>query len=336
MDYHRTLHRTFEAGDRPTLRIANRSGEISVIGEDRTDIELVAQFTASADSEAEGERRLDAMQLPISEEDGVVEIGPPDFGDAAASGDAGIRIFGIRVGLALSGGFRGDMQVRVPRKCRLEAHERSGRLRVTGVEESVRVETRSGRTELSSIGGDVHFEGRSGAVEVRAVTGDLRAEVRSGRIEVEGVIGDVELRTRSGRIQVRDVEGRVVAQSHTGRVRVEDVNGPLTLSASTGAVEYRGRIVHTSSFDVARGTVRLAVTQDSSFFLDAETERGTVTADLPVNYMERPPEDAPTVRVRTGRGTVRIVAASLALIASPALIGAWQLWASGGGLPGLA
>lgn len=331
MDYHRTTHRTFEVPERPTLRVMHRSGEVSIVGEDREDIDVVAQFTAPADNESDGERRLDAMKLPMRESGGTVEIGPPEF-DEAGGNDAAIRIFGIRVGLVLPGrGLRIDLQIRVPRHCRVEAHQRSGRLRLSGVHEDIVVETRSGRTELSDLRGSVQFEGRSGAVEVRAVEGDVNISVRSGRVEVEKVTGDVDVVSRSGRLEVRNVTGRVRARARTGRIRVGDVDGPLELSATTGAIEYRGRITHAASIDVTTGAIRLAVTPDSSFFVDAETQTGKISADLPVGFMERPPEDAPTVRIRARTGAIRIVAAALGVIALPGILGAWQLWAASGG-----
>ena len=131
------------------------------------------------------------------------------------------------------------------------------------------------------------------------------------------------------------LHGRVLARARTGRIRVSDVDGPLELSATTGAIEYRGRIAHPAKIDVTTGAIRLAVTPDSSFFVDAKTQSGKISADLPVGFMERPPKDAPTVRIRARTGAIRIVAAALGVIALPGILGAWQLWAASGGGAGL-
>ena len=167
------------------------------------------------------------------------------------------------------------------------------------------------------------------------VGGGGAATVGSGRGEVENATGEVDGGSRSGRLEGRNVTGRVLARARTGRIRVSDVDGPLELSATTGAIEYRGRIAHPANFDVTTGAIRLAVTPDSSFFVDAKTQSGKISADLPVGFMERPPKDAPTVRIRARTGAIRIVAAALGVIALPGILGAWQLWAASGGGAGL-
>ncbi len=78
--------------------------------------------------------------------------------------------------------------------------------------------------------------------------------------------------------------------------------------SASGSVEFRGRVAQPISMEVTAGSVRLAVSRDSGFFLDAESRAGSVRSELPVGYLERPPKDAPTVRVRTQSGTIRVVA----------------------------
>jgi hypothetical protein len=308
VQYYRTIERSFAVAGQSALSIANRSGELTVIGEDREDIAIAIQLAVSADSEREGRQQLDAMEVPMQESGGHVQVGPPSA-EAAGKGMSGtVTIFGIRVGIGAPD-TRLDMVARVPRRCLTSAEHRSGPLRITGIHADVTAQSQAGRCEIAEIDGSLRLDSRSGTVEVRAVTGDVSIDSRSGRVEVEDIGGHAQVRSRSGSVSVRDVEGAARIESRSGRVQVEDVRGPVAARAHSGAFEYRGRIAQPMDIDVYSGAVRLAVTRDSAFYMDAETHVGSIRSELPVDYLSRPPEDAPTVRVRTHAGAIRIVTA---------------------------
>jgi len=307
VQYYRNIERTFPAQDSKRLRIANRSGELTVIGEDRQDISLSLQVAVDADNEREGERLLDSIHVPMAAAGGGVEVGPPEFEERRGT----VVVLGLRIGsLSLGGsGTRLNMVARVPRACAVTAEQRSGPLRVSGLQAGLRAESRNGHSEVTEVAGDVALETRSGTTEVRKVRGDLAVEARSGRLEVESVTGHTRLRSRNGNVLIRDIGGELEVESRSGRVQIDDVRGPVQVRAHSGAVEFRGRIQHPVDIEVHSGLVKLAVTRDSRFFMDAETHVGSIRSELPVDYLERPPEDAPVVRVRTHAGAVRIVTA---------------------------
>ncbi len=307
MQYYRTIERTFPPEDSKRLRISNRSGEMTVLGEDREDIALTVQLAVDADGEREGERRLDAIAIPLAHAGGGVEVGPPEFEDRRST----VTVLGLKIGsLNLGGaGTRVNMVARVPRSCVVTAEQRSGPLRVSGLHAGLRAESRAGHSEVAEMSGDIVLETRSGTTEVRKVDGDLTVEARSGRLEVESVTGETRLRSRSGNVLVRDIGGLLSVESRSGRVQMEDVRGPVEVRAHSGAVEFRGRIQHPVDIEVHSGLVKLAVTRDSQFFMDAETHVGSIRSELPVDYLDEPPAEAPVVRVRTHAGAVRIVTA---------------------------
>jgi hypothetical protein len=305
MQYYRTIERTFRAGERPSLKASNRRGELVIVGEDREDIAFTAQLAVQADSEREGNDQLDRIQIPMNEVDGRVEIGPPLYDETSFGG---VTLFGFRVPMTLGFGTRVDMQVRVPRRCAVDVVHRSGALRISGLHGATKAENRTGHAEIRDIQGDVRLDSRSGGVEVQDVRGNVEIDSRSGKVEIEDIAGTLRLVSRSGSVTVRKVTGRVSVQGRSGRLRLEDVTGPVELTAQAGAVEYRGRVQAPITIDVTSGSVRLAVSRDSAFYMDAESRIGSVRSELPVGYLERPPEDAPTVRVRTQTGSIRVVA----------------------------
>lgn len=303
MQYYRTLDRTFPTRPGSRLRIANRSGELTVIGEDREDISIAIQLSVDAENQREGDARIDAIHIPIAETDGDVEIGPPEYDESGG----GVVLLGIRIGIG-RGAPSINMVARVPRSCAVEAEQRSGPLRISGLGSGLRAESRAGQSQVSDVQGDVVFESRSGTTEIRKIEGDLEVGSRSGRLEIEDVQGHLTLRSRSGSVIVRDVTGELTLDGRSGRIQLEDVRGPVHVRSRAGSVELRGRIQWPVDIEIQSGSVKLAVTRDSAFFMDAETQHGSIRSELPVDYLDRPPAEAPTVRVRTQSGAVRVVA----------------------------
>ena len=277
MEYARTVERQFSAGAEAQLRIVNRRGSLEVRGEDRADIEFSAILRVSAGSEQEADRLFDAVGLPMSDHEGTVEIGPPDFDDFDG-------LFGAR----LRRTPRLEMVAVVPRGCDVHASNRAGSISVRGVRATVDVDGRTGRVDVRDIDGEVTAETRTGSIRLTSVRGAVRAETRTGGVEVEDIDGDVTLSTR------------------TGGIKLENIDGAIEVHSRTGGVRCRGPIAHPVDISVNTGAIRLAVPRDSSFFLDAESRSGSVRSDLEVNTASEPDADAPTVRLKTDRGAIRV------------------------------
>ena len=303
MEYTRTLERSFNLEDGALLRVANRRGELVVRGEERDDIAVTAQIRVNAMTRDEADDRFGVFELPMSQSGRTVEVGPPRYDEPHPT-----VLFGISLSRFMKGP-RLDLVIRVPRTIEVEAEASSGLIRVEGIQGRCRIAGKRTKIEASDLEGDVRIEGQTGRVEVRRVRGSLEVEVRSGKISVKEIVGPVRLHTSTGEVRVRDVQGDCTIETRAGKLSVEDVEGTMKLSTTIGSVSYRGRIAHDIDLTVRTGSVQLAVTQDSAFFIDAESRTGSVSADLPVNFLEEPPADAATVRVRVGTGSIQIVPA---------------------------
>ncbi len=152
----------------------------------------------------------------------------------------------------------------------------------------------------------VEIETRTGNVEARSVRGNLSAHTRTGKVAVEDVTGDVILRSRTSTIRVARVGGLLQC---TTRVRVQESPGAFELKPGTGRVEYAGLVANPGSIEARNGSIRLAVAPDSAFFVDALAKHGRVSSELDVREMQEPSEGAPTIRLRTETGSIRIVPA---------------------------
>lgn len=325
MEYTRNFEQTFDVGSGPLLRIANTRGELTIRGSDRSDILFSSRLRVDADSRDAAEERFDAVDLPIEQRDDTVEIGPPEFAEVDT-----IRVWGFSIPAAWRGP-RMDMVVEVPRSCRIEADLRTGSARVEGINAEVCLHGRTGRLRVAEIEGELTVEARTGRIEVRSIRGNVRVETRTGRVDVEDVTGDATISTRTGAVRARGVGGALHCRTRTGAIRVVDCDGPFDLATTTGVVEYRGDITHDGTIEVRTGRITLGVKRGASFFIDASSDRGSVRSELDVDDLREPVADAPTVRLHTSRGSIRVVPAVLAALcagAMPALAALAPLGAS--------
>lgn len=309
MEYTRTIQRTFEVGATPLLRVSNMRGQTDIRGEDRDNIEFTAQLRVNADSERDAGELFDAADFPVHQSGDTVEIGPLTSGaDGPDAARRSVRIFGLHIPVG-SNTPKMDIRVSVPRRCEVVAASRTGTLRIEGVHANVRAEGRTGRTLIADIEGDLEVDTRTGRVEIRSVRGTVRAATRTGRLAVQDIDGDTSVEVRTGAVSIRRVHGRLQCTTRTGSVRASDCEGPFDISTTTGTVIYEGCITSDGSIEVRTGGIRLAVTPDAAFFVDAQSDRGSVRSEIDIDDRHEPGPDAPTVRLRTRTGSIRIVPA---------------------------
>lgn len=287
MEYTHTIERKFAGAEGLTLLIANRHGRIEVRGEDRSDVAFTATLRARAETDDHAEELFEALDLPMSDHDGTIEIGPPEFFDDDAD-DFGLIESWLR---GRRDRVRIDMIALVPAACVVDASNRSGSIAVTGTRGAIDATTRAGAVSVSDADGDVHVETRAGALNLRPIRGSVSAETRDGSITAERIEGSLELSSRSGAF------------------RLQDVDGPVSVRGRSGSVRYHGRVAHSVDVLLRTGAIQLSVTPDSSFFLDAESGRGSVWSEFDVDAARDADAAVPTVRLRTSRGSINVVPA---------------------------
>jgi DUF4097 and DUF4098 domain-containing protein YvlB len=206
-------------------------------------------------------------------------------------------------------GARVDYNIRVPSQTAVRVLSRSGRIGVSGTVGRAHVESGSGRVTLQDITGDVNAVSRSGAMSIERVEGNVTVEARSGRLELRRVSGNTAVQSRSGVIDLREIDGDIEARAHTGSITIERPGGGVYARAHTGAIRFSGKIEGDVALSAQTGTISMAVDPQQGFFLDAESDTGTVRSDLPPRRggSGAPPEGGPKVRLRTHTGSIRLV-----------------------------
>ena len=282
MDYIRTLTRDIDVGGRLELSIENRSGAISVRGDDTNTVHLEVTAHLWAEDEDEADDQLELIARGVRYEGQRLTIRAP-------------ALLRPRPFLFFARSPRIEYQLVVPRSCAASIVSRSGRADAEGISGPLELAARSGKGGCArEIGGDVRVNSTSGSTQLESIAGSVSIESRSGSVRVAGCKGACTIAARSGSIQIEDVGGNLDAETRSGSASISGAGGSLKMLTRSGSVRYEGQVCGAFNIEVWSGSIRLAVESDSVFFLDAESAHGAVRSDLPMRS-KRPPR----------RGTLR-------------------------------
>ena len=217
------------------LRVTASSGDVTVIAEERSDVEA-----------PEG-ARVEARPAEAASEEQI----PAERRRRKRRGLRALRRLVVR---AIRGrrrrmhGPRGpsleirsprggsdDLEIRCPTGIAISVGTISGDVRLVG---------NFGATRIATASGDISVD-RADALDVRSVSGDLEVEACSGRCRLHTKSGDIEART-TGPAEADTVSGGVTLHRTAGGVTVRTVSGDVELGTDgTEAVTIRtvsGRI----------------------------------------------------------------------------------------------
>ena len=280
----------------------NRAGDLVIVGEERDDVLVTAQITVDAENERDGRARLAVVRLPIAGSKDALVIGPPELPRDEPPLVHVLRHLGINKGTQIA------IRIAVPMDVMVRAVQRAGSVRVSGIRAAAEVEVYAGAAQVSDMGGHVRVATRLGSAMLSDIRGDVMVDSRAGRVQAERVGGALRVTARRGTVIARDVAGAVDVDARGGKVVLEDIRGAARVRTRAGSVEWRGKISAPVDFESRAGSLRLAGTPDSAFWVDAEAHAGSVRSELPVDYLRKPDATAPTVKLRAHAGAIRIVA----------------------------
>lgn len=297
MEYVRTVTRKFDTGERAVLHVESRSGSVVVEAHASPSVVIDATVRIWSNDARDLDDAVQLVEEAIEQDGHRVIVRAP-----ALPKNEHWSWFGGRRGSSV------DYVVRVPRQCAVRVLARSGSVRVTGTEGRVHVESGSGRVSIADIAGHVSLMSRSGGATIERVRGDVSAETRSGRLEARAISGVAELQARSGSIEARAIGGELRARTHTGSIVIADPGGAVKAQAHTGAVRFSGRVQGDCELRAHTGSIQMAVDPEYPFFIDAESEIGSVRSELPPRRGGAPPPSGgPKVRLRTHTGSIRLM-----------------------------
>lgn len=246
---------TFKVDDAAALDLTGIAGDIRVTGGGGNEIRIEATKRVRHRSADEAKRLLNELRVEMNNFNGRVEV--RSVYPRRGNGDRG---FSGRI----------DYVIAVPTGASVAVKSISGDVIVSGVRGEVRAET---------ISGDVSVDSAPNLSLAKTVSGDVTARDAGGATTmvlstVSGSVIASGLKVRT--LQAGSVSGNVrLSGTQVERVEAKSVSGNIDFDAP---LIKAGRYAFTSH----SGNVRIVLSGNTGFELDADTFSGSVRSDVPV------------------------------------------------------
>ena len=302
MEHVRTVTREFETGEEAVLHLEARSGSVIVEGRDTDRVTVDAVIHVWTDLSTEADDAAAVVERNMELDGNRVIVRAPSLRT-----DENRGLFAM-VGMRSS---RIDYHVRVPAETAVRVLSRSGAVQISRIAGLVHTEAMSGKVGVEDVRGDVAARTRSGQLIVERVIGNVSADARSGKVRIKAITGNVEVEARSGTLEIDEIGGGLRLSSSAGTVSTSHVGGRLQARLRAGSFRYRGRVCGDMDIEANAGSITLAVDPDYPFFIDAESNHGSVRSDLPPRRggSAAPADGGPKVTLRSKAGSIRLTRA---------------------------
>jgi putative adhesin len=256
--YEETDRKTLTLARATELELSNLSGDIVVLPGNGPDARIEYTRHGYGDTPEEARRQLGLLEVNLTT--GGDGRGQVSSRYVAATGDRGRRRIRSSV----------DYRVTAPPQTR------------------IRVKSMSGDVQISKIKGDLSLETLSGNINVDAGGRVSLAKTMSGDVVISGVTAEDPLvvQSMSGTVTLRSVKARYVdVNSVSGDVVVRDVVCERAeLQTLSGNVEYSGQLLRNGRYELKAhsGDIRLAVSGNTGFDVEANSFSGKIRTDLPI------------------------------------------------------
>jgi DUF4097 and DUF4098 domain-containing protein YvlB len=245
--------KTFKLGADGSLDLQTMAGDITVTRGSGADTTVEIVKVARGHDAAEAKSQLADVDVDVTEGAGRVQIKAryPN------------RMHG-NVDVTLS------FNVTAPTGIHVTANSMSGNIKITDIR---------GDLSANTLSGDVTI---SGAARVNG------AKTMSGTIEISDVKtdGGLEASTMSGDVRLRHVSARrITGGTVSGDVRLEDIDcSSVTAHTINGEITFGGALVRQGRYEFRTnsGDVRLTLTSNTGFEIEANSFSGDVRSDYPI------------------------------------------------------
>jgi hypothetical protein len=158
-------------------------------------------------------------------------------------------------------------------------------------------------------------------IEVRMpATAELRVQTGDGAIKVAKLNGSVDLHTGDGGIDVNDVDGKISAVSGDGHISIDGRFDVLQARSADGRIRVRAlkgsKLESGWNVNSGDGSIEVAIPNDLSADLDADSGDGRVTSEVPLTIHGTISKSrvhgklnggGQTLTIHTGDGAVRLI-----------------------------
>jgi hypothetical protein len=241
------------------LTVVMRSGEVTITGEDRSDIAAELRVHSTGYDDAEAQKLAKATVLKVE--------------------PAGIRLVAT-VSFPEEGRQTAAIVLRVPARLVIKMDPTSARTRIANVT-AVELTNSRGETEIQKIADAVSGTHRGGELRVTE-TGAVKLTTIGCDVRLLRIRGDVSLNMRSGELRASELRGAIeldTANTDVELEKLENAKGLLRVDANSGSISVKGLRTE-GRIEVRNANVEIAVDRPAVLTVDSEGGE-SVEVDVP-------------------------------------------------------
>jgi hypothetical protein len=196
---------------------------VTVIGEDREDIEAEFHVRSNGYDQAEAKQLVGETNLKSDEAGALLILATKYPGPGRQTG---------------------RLTLKIPSRLGVRTDGKSGVMKISKVD-SIAIGTARGNTELSDIKGHVAVTQRGSQITVQNV-GSVRLQSFSAEVKLSNVRGDTTLNVQGGEFAAEQLHGALEVESRNSEMRferLEKLRGPVRVNASLGEILVAGLAV---------------------------------------------------------------------------------------------
>ncbi len=260
--------------------LENLKGNLSLKGEDVTDVKLSGHKSIRAFNKGDADRADQQSTIKLDRQGDLLIVRAEEPHDS--------RMLSVST----------DLDLVVPKGVSVETRGRTGDLSVEDIDGGVEISGGRGDVRLNRIGKDVKVESsRSGLVRATDVKGGVDLQGRGSEVQIENVKGEVKVNGEfSGTLEFRALAKSLHFTSNRSDMRIEQIPGSVVLDLGElkmenviGPVRFQtgSRDVQitdaTNSIELTldRGDITLAQTKSPLPKMEVRTRNGDITIGLP-------------------------------------------------------
>lgn len=138
---------------------------------------------------------------------------------------------------------------------------------------------------------DLIVDSVDGAVTVDDVSGRIEIETQDGALTASGLRGQIEVRTHDGHVELDHLDGSLRLEVKDGRSTIEGRFDRLDLESQDGSIVADvlpgSRLQESWSLRSQDGGIHLRIPRNLACTLDAHTQDGALSVDLPLKLQGR-------------------------------------------------
>ena len=127
-----------------------------------------------------------------------------------------------------------NLTVSMPKSLLLNIEDGSGDIKVTDINNNIKVDDGSGSASFENIVGNLDVDDGSGSLLIKQITGDLKLDDGSGELTVSDVSGNVFVEDGSGELTVYNVGGKVTIDDGSGGINVSKAGSLKIIDSGSG------------------------------------------------------------------------------------------------------